>query len=280
LRCTVVAILIFLVLAAGCKGGASRLKERDATEVSYKEAMRQLYKKDYVEAAELFETISSSTLNPILGQLSTLRLADSLFLQGSFAEAAEVYRQYEEQFAGTPDVDHATYMRGLSHLREMPDDTLLRPPAESREMSSVDSAYETLTALIDRNPTSYHAMRARLLVMQTVHRKCRHHLYVAAFYKRSRRPLGVVQRVEQALAYEQEEREKGYVPADFVCASDKDHLLMLADAYDKIGSLDGLAHTLERYRSGQAAFKAPQAGARKIEEAIARLEKAKSPKPK
>jgi len=276
--CLVIILLTSLVsceqpatVAKGKKGAMTAL-------ATYEAAMQELLSGDYVEAATLFEAIAGATLNPVVSQLALLRLGDALFFQGRYAEAAELFREFQEQFANSPDVHHAIYMRGLCFLRKMPEDNFILPPAESREMDDVENAYNVLSSLTQRAPDSYYAMRARFLLTQVVQRKCRHHLYVARFYSRNKKPLGVVQRIEQALTFEEREKKKGNVPATFMCASKQDVVLSLAREYEKAGNLEGLRRTLERYLQYESRYENAADGLKQIQEAVQRLEKAQPAK--
>ena len=179
--------------------------------------------------------------------MATLRLGDAIFFQARYAEAAEVYRQFIEQYSRSPDWQHAAYMRGLCFLRKMPENHWILPPAESREMSDTDNAYRSFVSLIQGAPDTYYAMRARLLLAQTVERRCRHHLYVAAWYEKKKRPRGVTQRIEQAIADETGEKARGRIPSSFHCADAPLTLLRLARAYDATDNAAGVQKTVARF---------------------------------
>ncbi|MBM4353388.1 MAG: outer membrane protein assembly factor BamD [Deltaproteobacteria bacterium] len=148
-----------MLMVCACGNATTSSGGADAFQ-QYDEAMAKLIKGSYTDAAAQFEEIAGTTLSPLLSQLATLRLGDSLFLDGRHAEAAEVYREFQEQYASSPDVPHAVYMRGLCYLRRMPEDHWALPPAESREMTDVESAYESFTWVIRNRPESYYAPRS------------------------------------------------------------------------------------------------------------------------
>jgi len=233
-------------------------------EARYLEALDDLIDGSYTEAATVFEQISASTLNPVLAQAATLRLGDALFLQSRHAEAAEVYRQYLEQYPNSPDAPHAGYMRGLSFLRRMPEDVWIVPPPESREMSDVESAYQAFVAVIQRSPEAFHAMKARVLLAQTIERKCRHDLYVARYYQKNDMPLAVAQRLEKAIAAEEAEKQSGWLPESFLCAASKDNVLDLARAYSVMGKADGVRRAASLYEKYSKYFRDADKGAAEI----------------
>ncbi len=220
----------------------------------YEEAVSKLVKGNFADAAVAFEDIAGTTLSPLLSQLATLRLADSLFLDGRHAEAAEVYREFQEQYASSPDVPHAVYMRGLCFLRRMPEDHWVLPPAESREMTDVESAYEAFTWVIENRPDSFYAPRSRIMLARTLERKCRHHLYVAAYYRREGNPEGVVQRLEQALAADEAEMAKGHLTAGMSCGATPDNLLWLGRTYHEMRNAAGVKRTIQAWERHKASF--------------------------
>ena len=268
--CSLIAIFM-LISACGC---SSRHKRKNLDPSSpyfkYEKAMNEFVTEDYTQAATMFENIISTSLNPVLTQLATLRLGDSLFFQGRHAEAAEIYREFLDQYPRSPDAPHAAYMRGLSYLRKMPDDHFILPPAESREMSDVSNAYLSFASLIESSPDSYYALRARFLLARTVERKCRHHLYVARWYNRDGAPNAVIQRLEQALSEEEHERSRGYIPADFFCASQPGNLMMLAKAYNKTGNLPGLRSIEARFQAASSRFPEPESALATLRKMIVR----------
>lgn len=261
-------VLVMLLAAFGCSGTAGKSASAVSDDDRYMEAMEKLIKGDHVAASQKFEALAGSTLNPLLVQLSTLRLGDALFFQGNHAEAAEVYREYLVQFPTSPDAPHAFYMRGLCFFEKMPGDSWILPPAESREMDDVMNAYANFAALVDQYPSSFYALRARAMLVRTVERRCRYHLYVAHYYRKNGKPLGVVQRMRQALDLEARERDAGHVPESFFVAGSREELLMLAKAYESLKDLAGLQYTRETYVRNQKYFRQPEKGLAEIDRRI------------
>ncbi len=265
-RLAIITVSATLLALGACSGAKVKVATtQDSPYYKYELAMDELLGGDYTKAATLFEELAAGTLNPVLSQLGTLRLGDALFFQGRYAEAAEVYREFLDQYSRSPDWPHAAYMRGLCFLRKMPEDHWVLPPAESREMSDVDNAYQSFVQLIEAAPDAYYSMRARLLLTQTVERRCRHHLYVAEWYDDRDQPKGMVQRLEQAMAEEAAEKSKGRIPATFHCADTRTNLLLLARGYDETENGEGIRRTLERYRTRAGEFDDGGSGLKKLE---------------
>jgi len=279
MRCLAVALLV-VVFGFGCSGADGKSGTGKLSDVQrYEEAMQKLLRGDYVTAAQKFDALSAGTMNPVLVQLATLRSGDALFLQGNHAEAAEVYREYLVQFPTSPDAPHALYMRGLCYLEKMPEDHFILPPAESREMDDVMNAHANFAAVVDQHPHSLYALRAKPMLIRTVERRCRQHLYVARYYERIERPAGVIQRIRQALRLEERERASHHIPESFQCAATQGTLMSLAKAYQLTRDLEGLLYTRAVYQQHQQRFPQSDKGLAELDRMVQGLEAGRKPDP-
>lgn len=252
-------LLVGVAACSGSDGGAPKDQWGQ-----YEEALDDLLDGNYTEAATKFESVASSTLSPVLSQVATLRLGDALFFQGRYAEAAEVFREFLIQFSNSPDVGHAAYMKGLCYLEKMPEDTLIHPPAESRQMEDVQAAYDSFAFLVDRYPDSFHALRARQALARCLERKCLHHLYVAHYYEKKDRPKAVIQRIETALKMEETEKQLNHLPDSHLCAATTENFLLLARAYYQIGDRESLIWLEGKYGEYVDRYPQPDRGLEKI----------------
>jgi outer membrane protein assembly factor BamD (BamD/ComL family) len=163
-------------------------------------------------------------------------------------------------------------MRGLCYLEKMPEDHFILPPAESREMDDVMNAHANFAAVVDQHPHSLYALRAKPMLIRTVDRRCRQHLYVARYYEKAGKPSGVVQRIRQALRLEEKERASRHIPDSFQCAATTSTLLSLARAYHQIRDLQGLHYVREVYVQHQRRFDQPAKGLAELDTLIRKLE--------
>lgn len=259
--------VLFLLLVSfvlySCAGDGKSKRKKSALE-KYELALEELLDEDYIDAAEAFESLAASTLNPVIAQMATLRLADALFFQAKYAEAAEVYREFLVQFSNSQDAGHAIYMRGSCYMERMPDNVWILPPAESRELADVQQARQAMAMLVDRYPDTYYALRARTMLVKCVRRLCENHLYIARFYEGDDKPAAVVQRVEQAVALEESEKAANHIPKSFICASARDNLLLMARAFHKLKDAKGLDWVEQKYNENLARYTDPQAGLAEI----------------
>jgi len=237
------------LLALGCTKSATGDAAADPQTKQYSDGLQALLDANYLEANTRFDELANKTLDQNMQEVAQLRLGDTLFFQGRYREAAEVYREYLTQHDDSPDAPHAAYMRALAFLRRCPEESWLKPPAESREMSDVELAYGAFLFLVQRYPDSFHALRAKYQVASVIQRRCRNHQYVAEFYEGRDTPAGTIQRIEQGLSLEEGERRAGYLGPTMVCIATPKMLEMLAQAYIKTKDSAGFWRTFKRVDS-------------------------------
>ena len=246
----VLSLVISLVLLISSCSSATVLQgtPADQERMRYEAALSDLIRSRTQEAQEAFATLMESSSNPEVTELSMLRLGDALFAEGKFAEAREVYRQFTEQFGSSPNVPHALYMSARCHLERTPTDLWILPPAAEREQSDLQQALVLLRRLILSHNESFSAVRGRALFARSAKKSCEHELYVAQYYLGRKRPVGTIQRLEQLLAKEADQRKQGLLPPNWhMCMELDAGFLLLAQAYSKDSSAEGVKGALDRY---------------------------------
>jgi len=242
-------VLVVVLLSIGCTSKTVfQGNPADQERMRYQAALSDLIRSRTQEAQEAFATLMESSSNPEVTELSMLRLGDALFAEGKFSEAREVYRQFTEQFGSSPNVPHALYMSARCHLERTPSDLWILPPASEREQGDLQQAITLLRRLILSHRESFSAVRGRALYSRSAKKSCEHELYVAEYYLGRKRPVGAIQRLEQLLADEADQRKQGLLPPSWhMCREVDDGFLLLADAYAKDGSRAGVERSLDRY---------------------------------
>ncbi|MFH1530873.1 MAG: outer membrane protein assembly factor BamD [Pseudomonadota bacterium] len=242
------ALALVLLLGACSSQAVLQGNPADQERMRYEAALNDLIRSRTQEAQEAFATLMESSSNPEVTELSMLRLGDALFAEGKFAEAREVYRQFTEQFGSSPNVPHALYMSARCHLERTPSDLWILPPAAEREQGDLKQALTLLRRLILSHRESFSAVRGRALYARSAKKSCEHELYVAEYYVGRKRPVGAIQRLEQLLADEADQRKQGLLPPSWhMCRELDSGFLLLAEAYTKDGSRAGVESTLGRY---------------------------------
>lgn len=172
----------------------------DEAQQAYERA-KALYDDDsFEEAAEAFRVVRREYSLSRWGYLAELRLADIDFKQERFAEALGGFRAWLRYHASQPEASYARFMVARCYYSQMPDDWLLVPGSEERDLSSVHDAEESLTRFLRDYPDAPETAEARTMLRTARTMLARHEVYVARFYaSRERydaaisRLLGVVQ---------------------------------------------------------------------------------------
>ena len=243
-----VVLLVVLLSVACTSKTVFHGSPADQERMRYEAALNDLIRNRTQEAQEAFANLMESSSNPEVTELSMVRLGDALFAEGKFAEAREVYRQFTEQFGSSPNVPHALYMSARCHLERTPSDLWILPPAAEREQGDLQQAMALLRRLILSHGESFSAVRGRALFARSAKKSCEHELYVARYYLGRKRPVGAIQRLEQLLTDEGDQRRLGLLPPSWhMCRELDDGFLLLAEAYAKDSSREGVEKTLDRY---------------------------------
>jgi outer membrane protein assembly factor BamD len=251
LLCAVGLALALGPLTLGCSGAQkSNLPPAQAEREEYRKALDYLVRDKSQDAIEAFTELSESASNPEVAELATLRLGEALFGDSSYAEAAEVFRQYTDQYGTSPNVPHALYMWARCHLERLPSDFWMLPPTAEREQQNLLEALGLLRRLILAYPDSHAAAKGRVLFVNASRMSCEHEMYVAEYYEDREKPKGVVLRLEALWNQDQEERRLGLVPEGYAfCGRPAEACLRLGKAYALLKKPEGLRSTLERLKA-------------------------------
>ena len=151
-------ILIFccVPLLYACSGGEEIKQDRPLEEI-YKEAYEEFNKKDYDDAAELFQTAESQYPSSPWAADALVMMAYSRYLDGDFAGSILAIDRYMRFHPGHVDVPYMMYLRGMCHYRQVSD--VRRDPGESAY------ALQAFQQLVARFPSSEYAKNAENKIM-------------------------------------------------------------------------------------------------------------------
>ena len=126
--------------------------ERPLAEI-YQEAYKEFNKKNYEEAAALFENAESQYPASEWSADALVMMAYSRYLDKDFAGSILVIDRYMRFHPGHRDVPYMMYLRGMNYYRQVSD--VRRDP----EMSAF--ALQSFQQLVDRFPNSEYAQNAK-----------------------------------------------------------------------------------------------------------------------
>ena len=151
-------ILLFCIAPVlyACGGGEEIKPERPLEEI-YQDAYKQFNKKNYDQAAELFQTAESQyPANPWSAD-ALVMMAYSRYMDKDFAGSILAIDRYMRFHPGHRDVPYMMYLRGMCYYRQVSD--VRRDP----EMSAY--ALQQFQQLVDRFPSSEYAQNAKNKIM-------------------------------------------------------------------------------------------------------------------
>lgn len=142
----------FCGLLAACGGGEEIKAERPLEEI-YQEAYAEFNKKDYEEAAELFQTAESQYPSSPWAADALVMMAYSRYMDKDFAGSILAIDRYMRFHPGHKDVPYMMYLRGMCYYRQVSD--VRRDPGMSAY------ALQQFQQLVERFPRSEYAKNAK-----------------------------------------------------------------------------------------------------------------------
>jgi len=156
------------------------------------EQAEQLYsEKEYGRARELFSFVYDSFPNDPMGHKAALRVADTFSVKTdvtSLTEARLRYRDFANRYPNDPDRDYALLMVGHTYSARK-----LRP---DRDLSDIQEALAAYQQLINLYPDSRYVSEALERIGDLLELLAEHDWVVAQFYRRNKRYLGALWRLE------------------------------------------------------------------------------------
>jgi len=204
--------LVFVVAAAlaapGCatihwRGGAAPKAGthtyRDKAHNAYQDAMNAMDAHDWKVALTRLRNVKDHFPYSKYAALAEVRIADALYGQDKFLEAADAYARFAKVRPGNPDAPYAAYRTGVAYMRQAPSTFFLFPPAYEKDLSDVRKAIAALQDFLDSYPGSKYRPKAKALLKTAQDRLIDHEMYVAHFYRRHRKWRGMAWRLEGVL---------------------------------------------------------------------------------
>ena len=173
---------------------------RDKAHNAYQDAMNAMDAHDWKVALDRLRHVKDHFPYSKYAALAEVRIADALYGQDKYLEAADAYARFAKVRPGNPDAPYAAYRTGVAYMRQAPSTFFLFPPAYEKDLSDVKKAIAALDGFLDSYPKSKFRPKAEKLLATAQDRLIDHEMYVAHFYRRHHKWRGMAWRLEGVLA--------------------------------------------------------------------------------
>ncbi len=155
-----IVLLLCVCSALGACGGGEEIVAERPLEDIYQEAYKQFNKKNYEEAAELFQTAESQYPSSPWAADALVMMAYSRYMDDDFAGSILAIDRYMRFHPGHKDVPYMMYLRGMDYYRQVSD--VRRDPGMSAY------ALQQFQQLVERFPRSEYAKNAenKILILK------------------------------------------------------------------------------------------------------------------
>lgn len=152
----IVLLLSMCGLLVACGGGEEIVSDRPIEEI-YQDAYKEFNKKNYEEAAELFQMVEAQYPSSPWSADALVMMAYSRYMDKDFAGSILAIDRYMRFHPGHRDVPYMMYLRGMCYYRQVSD--VRRDPGMSAY------ALQQFQQLVDRFPHSEYAKNAENKIM-------------------------------------------------------------------------------------------------------------------
>lgn len=195
-------LITALGVASGCvsegEGAKSAVDYTENARRDYERGMKALADKNWESVEEAFNDVRQKYSYSRYARLAELRLADADYEQDKLAEAISGYKSFVHDYPNDPEVPYARFRVAKAQYDSVSQSVML-PPLEERDLSSVNDALDTIRDYLEDFPNSPHAEELRYMLEIVVGLLARHELYVARYYLREDRFDAAGARVQHVL---------------------------------------------------------------------------------
>ena len=176
-------ILIFMALTLASVSGCSFFKglfgesgqtvEAQPQTLAY-EGVEQLNAENYKTAAEIFQKLKDRYPYSRYAILAELKLADALYLEGKYIEAADAYMEFERLHPKNEAVPYVIYQQGMCYFQQV--------KGPYRDPNPAVRAIQTFARLRQSYPDSKFSAMAIARLTDAQDALAGHEFYVGEFY--------------------------------------------------------------------------------------------------
>jgi outer membrane protein assembly factor BamD len=179
--------LVLLVGVSGC-GWFSSEKPDAPPEVLAQEGIKDLKKRNYLEAIDTFEKLKDRYPYSDHAVLAQLKVADAYFYDKKYQEAFQAYREFEKLHPTNKAVPYCIYREGLSFYRQR--------STIDRDQTYTHKAIAEFKRLKQKYPKSRFLAKANNYLAICHKDLAEHEFYVANFYYKTKRYQAAIDRYQ------------------------------------------------------------------------------------
>jgi outer membrane protein assembly factor BamD len=183
--------LVLMVALSGCstvKGWFKSKKPDRPPEVLAQEGIKDLRKKNYIDAIETFEKLRDRYPYSDQAVLAQIKVADAYFYNKKYEEAYQAYKEFEKLHPTNKGVPYCIYREGLCCYRQR--------STIDRDQTYTRKAIEEFKRLKQKFPQSQFIPKADKYLARCLKDLAEHEFYVAEFYYTTKRYQAAIDRYQ------------------------------------------------------------------------------------
>jgi outer membrane protein assembly factor BamD len=181
-------VLVFAFSGCGIMGLFSKTKPDAPPDVLAQKGIKDLRKKNYIDAIETFEKLKDRYPFSDQATLAQLKIADAYFYNKKYDEAFRAYREFEKLHPTSKAVPYCIYREGLCFYRQR--------ASIDRDQTYTQRATTEFRRLKQKYPTSRYIPKADKYLAKCLDDLAEHEFYVAEFYYRTKRYQAAIDRYQ------------------------------------------------------------------------------------
>ncbi len=182
------ALLVMIILTAGCATGRRGEMVKASPEGLYQRASQDYQKGRYRQAIENFQRLADEYPLSELASMARIGIADAHYSSKEYPEAARVYREFVFLYPNSEHLPYAMYQLGQCHFNDL--------QAVDRDQTETLKAKIQFEALVARFPESGFSFMAQKHLKEANKRLAEREFYVAMFYYDRKNYRGAIGRLE------------------------------------------------------------------------------------
>jgi len=220
------AVLVFLASCSKSKTGAIRTVE-GSPESLYKQGLALFNKRDYSDALEKFQEITSTFPDsPPYTVWAELKVADCHFFSEKYVEAVAAYEEFRKVHPTHEEIPYVQYQIGMSYYNQT--------VSSDRDQTPTTKALSNFEYLVANYPPSLFTEKAKEKITVCREGLANQELYVGNYYYKRHRYMGAAQRFETFLD-------------EFPDAPDQDKaLFLLGKCYIELGQAENASDAFNK----------------------------------